>query len=67
MGLSFDIRGEAEVLVLFRAEFKPQIMFLKEGDVIVYTARLNQRKGSGALYRLDDGEILGRLVKKTPG
>lgn len=66
IGLSFDFQGGAEVLVLFRPEYQSQIVQLKEGDVIAYTARLDTRKGLGAPYRLDDGRLLGRLIKKAP-
>ncbi|MFQ5956705.1 MAG: phospholipase D-like domain-containing protein, partial [Candidatus Brocadiales bacterium] len=67
MGLGFDIGGKAEVLVFFKPEYQSRIMFLKEGDVIAYTARFDKKRGFGALYRLDDGDILGKLMKKTPG
>lgn len=65
--LGFDIGESPEVSVIFRDEYVPQLMWIKEGSVIAYTARLNNRKSFGTLYRLDDGQILGKLVKKAPG
>ncbi len=64
--LSSEIGGEAEVVVAFKPEYQPLLAQLREGDVIAYTARLDKRKGLGMLYRLDDGDILGRLIKKAP-
>lgn len=64
--LSFEVGGEPEVLVVFRPEHQSQILRLGTGDVIAYTARLNKRKGFGSPYRLDDGDLLGKLTKKAP-
>lgn len=64
--LSLEIGKEPEVLVLFKPEYKQQILLLEKDDVIAYTARLTKRKGFGTLYKLDDGDIVGKLTKKAP-
>ena len=64
--LSLEIGKEPEVLVLFKPECQQQILQLEKGDVIAYTARLTKRKGMGTLYKLDDGDLVGKLTKKAP-
>ncbi|HHT9135140.1 MAG TPA: hypothetical protein ACFYD2_09575, partial [Candidatus Avalokitesvara rifleensis] len=57
---------EPEVLVIFKPEYQQQILWLEKDDVIAYTARLTKRKGLGSLYKLDDGDLVGKLTKKAP-
>lgn len=64
--MGFDVGEKPEATVIFKKTYLPQLTMLKEGDVIAYTARLNKRKSFGSLYRLDNGDILGKLMKMAP-
>ncbi|HHT9121022.1 MAG TPA: phospholipase D-like domain-containing protein [Candidatus Hypogeohydataceae bacterium YC41] len=58
VGLSHNQGKEADVEVSFNSRNMEDILSLQEGDTVTYTAKLSSRKGHGAPYRLEDGELL---------
>jgi phosphatidylserine/phosphatidylglycerophosphate/cardiolipin synthase-like enzyme len=55
--------GQAEgvdVEVAFNWDYMGDILSLKEGDFITYTARFSQQRGYGSPYRLEDGDLVSR-------
>ena len=58
VGIRHGQGKEADVEVSFNWNNMEDILTLREGDSITYMARLSQRRGRGAPYRLDDGELL---------
>ncbi len=58
IGISHTQGDKADVEVSFNWGNMNSVLNLKEGDLIIYSARFWKRKGLGSPYRLDDGEII---------
>ncbi len=58
VGISHSQGKEVDVEVSFNWSNMEDVLALREGDFVTYVARLSKRRGYGAPYRLEDGELL---------